>query len=251
MTLPKLTKPSAVALFLDFDGTLVEITDRPEGVLVGDATRATLFRLQTLLSGAVAIITGRDIETIDLMLAPFRCPVAGVHGLTRRDAEGRAYARAIEPLFLDAAADLLASLAVREPGLIVERKSHAIALHYRARPELEAVCAQAMEDVARLTDGVRLLRGKMVIEARPGGGNKGTAVADFLSEPPFAGRIPIFAGDDVTDEDAFVLVNARGGDTVKIGPGETHARHRLPDTAAFLAWLHRIADQLEKGGRIG
>lgn len=236
-----------IAVFLDFDGTLVEIAERPDGVRVADVTRATLTDLQAFVGGALAIVTGREIETIDALLFPFRCPVAGIHGLSRRDAAGLARNRIAVPTFLDVAELRLADLALSFPGLIVERKSRAIALHYRTRPELEHVCLAAMERIAAGELGLNLVRGKMVIEVRPGGGDKGTAIADFLAEPPFRGRVPLFAGDDVTDEDAFRMVNALNGVTVKIGPGETVARHRLPDSAAFVAWLGGLADRLEKG----
>ncbi len=251
MTLLELTHPHRLALFLDFDGTLVEIAEKPDAVRLAETTRVTLARLQRTLDGALAIITGREIEVIDAMLSPFRCPVAGVHGLTRRDAVGRAHATAVDTAFLDQAERRLEQLARPEAGLLVERKSHAIAIHYRGRPDLEHACIEAMEAIAQLDDRVRLVRGKMVVEARPSGGDKGTAVAEFMTEAPFAGRRPLFVGDDVTDEDAFEVVNRLGGLTLKIGPGKTHAQHRVADTAAFLAWLDDIADTLEKGRTIG
>lgn len=247
MNLPELTQPDRLALFLDFDGTLVEIADRPDAVTLQAETRTALERLQGALGGALAIVTGRDIDLIDAMLDPFRCPVAGVHGLTRRDAIGRLHAKAATTDFIDETARQLTPLIEQQPGLILERKSTAIALHYRARPELEGVCLAAMETAVRAFDGVRLLRGKCVIEARPAGGDKGTAVADFMAEPPFAGRQPVFAGDDATDEDAFRLLNARGGITLKIGPGETVAAYRATNTAAFLAWLGETARRFTKG----
>ncbi len=247
MTHPNQIDPRKLAMFLDFDGTLVEIADKPHAVQLKATTRATLERLQLALGGALAIVTGREIEVIDAILSPFRCPVAGVHGLTRRDAMGRAHSKIVEANFLDAAERRLESLAAAHPGLLVERKSHAIAIHYRGAPGLEHACLGAMEAVVHLDGNVRLIRGKMVIEARPSGGDKGTAVADFMEEPPFAGRQPLFAGDDVTDEDAFAVVNRLGGVTLKIGPGETQAQHRLADTAEFLAWLAETAATLEKG----
>jgi trehalose 6-phosphate phosphatase len=250
MTPFELEHPERLALFLDFDGTLVEIAEKPDAVQLAETTRETLTRLQRSLGGALAIVTGRDIEMIDAMLAPFRCPVAGVHGLTRRDALGRAHGAMVESNFLDEAERRLQQLARTEVGLLVERKSHAIAIHYRSRADLEHMCLEVMEGIARLDDRVRLVRGKMVIEARPTGGDKGMAVADFMMEAPFAGRRPLFAGDDVTDEDAFEVVNRRGGLTLKIGPGETRAQHRIANTASFLAWLAEMADALEKGNAI-
>jgi len=238
-------------MFLDFDGTLVEIAEKPDAVRLAQTTRETLSRLQAALDGALAIVTGREIEVIDQMLSPFRCPVAGVHGLTRRDAAGRAHAKTVTTQFLEVGLKRLTGLADRHPGLLVERKSHAIAIHYRGNPALESACLAAMEEIAALDDDVRLIRGKMVIEARPAGGDKGTAIADFMKEAPFMGRQPLFAGDDITDEDAFDVVNRLNGITLKIGNGETRARHRLTDTAAFLAWLEQTADSLQKGHSVG
>lgn len=251
MTLPALKDPRGLAMFLDFDGTLVEIAEKPDAVHLKDTTRATLTRLQKALGGALAIVTGREIEVVDAMLSPFRCPVAGVHGLTRRDAEGRIHGKDVSAQFLDAAEQQLGGFAAQNPGLLVERKSHAIAIHYRANPGLEAACLVAMQEIAALDDQMHLVRGKMVIEARPLGGDKGTAVSDFLGEAPFAGRRPFFAGDDTTDEDAFRVVNHLGGVTLKIGNGESRATYRLNDTVAFLDWLEEAADTLEKGQSLG
>jgi trehalose 6-phosphate phosphatase len=240
MPLPLMADPAAFAWFLDFDGTLVEIADRPDAVRLEDCTRATVERLCALCGGAVAIVTGREIAVIDAFLHPLRLPVAGVHGLTRRDSGGTVHDHAGDASFLAIAEGLLAPLVREAPALLVERKSGAIALHYRARPDLEPACLDVMERLAGLCPSVRLVRGKMVIEARPDGADKGSAVAAFLAEPPFLGRRPVFVGDDVTDEDAFAEVNARGGLSVKIGPGETVAQWRIEDSRAFLDWMAEI-----------
>lgn len=245
MPLPIPAEP--IAIFLDFDGTLVDIAEWPDAIRVAEDTQTTLRRLQRSVAGALAIVTGREIDVVDHFLAPFRCPVAGVHGLVRRDAAGVHHSRAGVPAFLEAAERLLNALAVRAPGLVVERKSRAIAIHYRARPELERDCLAVMEAIAATDASIRIVPGKMVIEAKPGGGDKGSAIADFLAEVPFLGRTPLFAGDDVTDEDAFRIVNDRGGMTVKIGPGSTLAHHRVESPATFAGWLRKLADQLEKG----
>ena len=245
MSLPLPAQPTA--LFLDFDGTLVDIAEWPDAIRVDDDTPTTLGRLQRSVDGALAIVTGREIDVIDRFLAPFRCPVAGIHGLVRRDAAGVQHSRTGVPAFLDAAERSLKALATTAPGLVVERKSRAIAIHYRARPELERACLAAMEAIAASDASIRIVPGKMVIEAKPGGGDKGSAIADFLNEAPFQGRIPVFVGDDVTDEDGFRLVNDRRGMTVKIGPGPTVAQHRLANPATFVAWLRVVADQLERG----
>ena len=134
-----------------------------------------------------------------------------------------------------------------EEGLLIERKSGSIALHYRLRPDLEETCVAAVDRAVAAAESIHLMRGKMVIEAKIDGCNQGNAVEDFLSEQPFSGRVPLFAGDDVTDEDAFQVVNALNGITIKVGPGDTHAQYRAKSTADFLDWLYRLANHRTEG----
>jgi len=229
------------ALFLDFDGTLVEIAERPEAVSLRASTRAALAQLETKLNGALAIVTGRDIASIDDLLAPIRLPTAGIHGTTRRDFGGRVHRPPYGDSFLRLAKDQLAALAAREKGLLIELKTASVALHYRNRPELERACLAAMEDLADGHEGIEIKRGKMVVEVKPDGANKGSAVSDFMSEPPFFGRRPIFAGDDITDEDAFRVVNSMGGVSIKVGEGPTEATYCVRSTSDFLNWLEDLS----------
>jgi trehalose 6-phosphate phosphatase len=244
MSLPDLHDPDRLALFLDFDGTLVAIADRPDDVKLDPTTRQALAELSRMLSGALAIITGREIATVDRFLSPLHLPVAGVHGLTRRDALGRMHAPAIDAGLAAAVERVAAPLLARYPALLLERKYGATALHFRAHPELERTCTEAMQSAVSGHPGTELKRGKMVIEAKTIAGDKGAAIADYLGEAPFLGRQAVFAGDDVTDEDAFMLVNARNGISIKIGPGETQAIYGVPDTAEFLAWLRQLPVKL-------
>lgn len=246
MSLPKLRDPRAIAFFLDFDGTLVELAERPDAIRLAWRTRDVIARLSVVTSGAVAIVTGREIAEIDHFLAPMHLPAAGIHGLTRRSPTGESHIPPLEVQFLRQAELLLAPLVLAEPGLLLERKSHAIALHYRARPDLEEICRAVMDRFAELCPGIQIKRGKMVFEAKPYGADKGTAILDFLKEPPFLGRQPVVAGDDVTDEDAFAAVNALGGISIKIGTGSTNAGYAARDTATFLDWLHATSIALEK-----
>jgi len=131
------------------------------------------------------------------------------------------------------------------PALFLEYKYGAVALHYRSHPELEQDCLTLMETAVSGLPGVELKRGKMVVEAKAVGGNKGAAIADYLNEKPFAGRRAVFAGDDVTDEDAFILVNARDGISIKVGPGETQATYRASGTDEFLTWLRQLPANLK------
>lgn len=250
ISLLDLSAPEECALFLDFDGTLVEFADHPADVRLDSGTRKVLGRLTAVFEGAVAIITGRDINEIDRFLDPIRLPVAGVHGLTRRDAGGRLHSPEIDGTLVRHVQGSLGSLADQEDGIILEVKNGSVALHYRMRPELELICIEAMESAVSDLQGIHLMRGKMVIEAKADPSNKGGAVSDFLSEPPFAGRIPVFVGDDITDEDAFQEVNTRKGVSIKVGGGETCARYRAQDTAKFLEWLTETVKTFRGDGEI-
>jgi trehalose 6-phosphate phosphatase len=244
MTLPHLRNPDQYALFLDFDGTLVAIADRPDDVRLDPGTRVALADLNQLLGGAVAIITGREIAVVDRFLAPLRLSIAGVHGLMRRDARGRTWTSPFDAGLPEAIERAVSPLLKKYPDLLVERKFGAVALHYRDHPELEQASIDALESAVCELKHTEIKRGKMVVEVKAIGGNKGAAVADFLKEEPFAGRRAVFAGDDVTDEDAFVLVNSRSGISIKVGPGATAATHRTSGTAEFLDWLRRLPAQL-------
>lgn len=238
MSLPPLQDAGRYALFFDFDGTLADIVAHPELVEVTEATKQTLKAMFEATGGAVAIITGRDISAIDHFLAPVRLPVAGVHGLTRRDANGRLHSPAFDEAAIGGIEAALAPLVAGHAGLLMERKQGAIALHYRQRPELEDLCLTEMQKAAATTPTVVLRHGKMVVEAVAYPSDKGSAIDSFLHEPPFLGRVPVFAGDDLTDEDGFALVNKREGLSIKVGPGETGARHRIPDRQQLLTWLN-------------
>jgi trehalose 6-phosphate phosphatase len=248
MTLPDLENPARFALFLDFDGTLVAIADHPDDVRLDHTTRQALADLDRLLAGALAIITGREIAAVDRFLHPLRLSVAGVHGLTRRDAQGRIHTPVVQGTFISAVEQATWPLLEKYPALFLEYKYGAVALHYRSHPELERACIEVMDRALDGLSGVELKRGKMVVEAKAIGGSKGAAIADYLNEKPFAGRRAVFAGDDITDEDAFIAVNARNGISIKVGPGSTNAIYRVDGTGEFLAWLRRLPSNL--GGSI-
>jgi trehalose 6-phosphate phosphatase len=250
MALPNPLEPSQIALFLDFDGTLVQIADRPDEVRVSERTKQIVSELHVLLNGAVAIITGRDISVIDEFLAPLHLPVAGVHGSTRRDARGRVHACKDDGRLTLLVEQRIRPMLAANAGLLLETKHASVALHYRARPELESQCIKLMQSVVDELESAVLKHGKMVVEASASGGDKGTAISVFMSEPPFAGRRPVFAGDDITDEDAFKEVNALGGTSIKIGPGQTSAAWRAATTEELLDWLDGIAVRLATENRL-
>jgi trehalose 6-phosphate phosphatase len=232
------------ALFLDFDGTLAELAEHPEQVRVGAEPVALLERLDTLLDGAVAVISGRSIETLDRLLHPARPQAAGLHGLQLRDPG--AAAAGTDGTLLAAPRRALQAFAARHSGVLLEDKGGALALHYRSAPALREACRRAAEDAVRGLDDYHVLDGKMVYELKPVAANKGLAISAFLEQPPFRDRLPVFAGDDRTDEDGFALVNAYGGVSIKVGAGSTLARYRVDGVAGLLAWLERLARCLER-----
>ncbi|MBI1868035.1 MAG: trehalose-phosphatase [Methylocystis sp.] len=229
------------AIFLDLDGTIVELSDRPDAVHVDASTLQLLKALRDKTNRALAVISGRDIDVIDRLLHPLVLPVAGVHGLRRRDATGALHPMAPERDDLASTAFLAEATIGKEPGIVVERKAGAVAVHFRLRPDLERRCRDIVEELLRRRPDLRLLPGKMVFEIALHGNDKGSAIAAFLKEPPFAGRTPIFAGDDITDEVGFSVVNACHGVSIKIGANSTAARHRIETVYEFLDWLGELA----------
>jgi trehalose 6-phosphate phosphatase len=226
MTLAEILYPSC-ALFLDFDGTMVDIAPQPSAVHVPQPLIGVLQEIRDYLDGALAVISGRPIEQIDAFLEPLQLAVAGVHGAERRGVDGELHLLHTQPL--DHVQEAACRLATQNPGLLVENKRGSIALHYRQRPELEELCLRAMQQAVDESPGITLLRGKMVAEAKPGGASKGRAIESFLAEPPFTGRTPVFIGDDVTDEVGFSTVQRLGGIGIKVGEGATCAWRRLRD----------------------
>jgi trehalose 6-phosphate phosphatase len=233
------------AFFIDFDGTLVDIAPRPDLVEVEPRVRRLLESLSDRFDHAVAVVTGRSLDVVDGFLAPLKLPVAAEHGSIRRDASGHVHAedRGIEAV--NEAAAKLEQLVAANSGLLLERKQASVALHYRQRPGLAELCAAAVQDAVAGVSGLVILPGKMVYELRPQGIDKGLAVEAFLAEPPFSGRIPVYVGDDVTDEHAFAAVNAAGGITIKIGDGDTEAEYRT-DRQGLFDWMAGLVENAEK-----
>lgn len=233
------------ALFLDFDGTLVELAPTPEQVIVAPGLVDALRVIHDRLDGRLAIVSGRPIAQIDAMLATLTLPVAGVHGMERRDAAGALHYAPV-PSF-SAVASRALHLASMHPRLRVEQKRGALALHYRQAPELEPLCLSEMRLAVKECPGMLLLHGKMVLEVKPASASKGTAIRDFLAETPFLGRRPVFAGDDTTDELGFAWVQQAGGLAFKIGPGPSLARERIASPQVLGMALLDAARVLSKG----
>lgn len=228
-----------LALFLDIDGTLLEIAPTPDAVVVPAALRNTLRLAAEREGGALALVSGRSLAAIDRLFSPLVLPAAGLHGAERRDAEGRVTRPSVDRRTLDGAREALAGLVNRHAGLLLEDKGPCLALHFRAAPQSEAdVHAQMIEIARGLGDSFALRKGKYVFELAPSGASKRSAVEAFMREAPFAGRVPVFIGDDITDEDGFAAANALGGCSVRVGsPAATQARHSFATPSAVVAWL--------------
>jgi len=227
------------AFFLDVDGTLLEIAATPSDVSVDIALLELIGQLFRISGGALALISGRSISDLEKLLGTLRLPLAGQHGLERRDSAGRLWIHAAPPGAKCAIKEALAPVLTRHPGLLLEDKGLTLALHYRQAPHLAAYSHRLMERLMHEAGGeLELQKGKRVIEIKPAGIGKGTAVAEYLSESPFRGRYPVFIGDDQNDENGFAEVNRMNGISIKVGPGKSCARYRLPHVAAVRHWLN-------------
>jgi trehalose 6-phosphate phosphatase len=233
---PKPLRLEEAALFLDLDGTLAPIADRPQDVHPEARRTRLLEQLARRLDGRLAVISGRTLEDIDRILEGCVLPVASVHGLMMRDPDGVVTETMPHP-GLSGAADELREFARREPGLIVEDKRLSVALHFRlAANQAEAARALAREIASRT--GLALQEGDMVEELRTPGPSKGDSVRTFMALPLFKGASPVFVGDDATDEDGFAAAAALGGMGVAVGNHRAlNARYRLTGVEAALAWL--------------
>ena len=227
--------PSRAALLLDFDGTLVDIAPTPEGVRVPEGLTADLLRLREMLDGALAIITGRPIAQIDHFLPGIPYAVAGEHGVAVRPAPDQGVRQRALPLVPSDWTAKSEELAVRYPGASIEHKKAGMVLHYRQAPEAESAFRDLTSVWPVESHGFHLQDAQMAIELRPLGIDKGKALEELMAEPPFRGRLPLFAGDDVTDRDGVRAARQMGGAGWLI-PDD------FPDAATFRRWLHELSE---------
>jgi trehalose 6-phosphate phosphatase len=225
------------ALFLDVDGTLAELAPSPDQARIPASVLDALKSLRARLGGALALVSGRAIESIDLLCRPHRFCAAGQHGMEWRG-EDAVLRRADDPKGLMRWMEKrVATWHAHHPSLLVEYKGLSIAVHYRDAPDLADTVRYALQ---RLITGIPELcvtEGKMVCELRFGSVNKGTAIEQFMCEAPFSGRQPVFIGDDHTDEDGFRAVNRLKGLSIKVGSGDTAARHLVASPRDVQQWL--------------
>jgi trehalose 6-phosphate phosphatase len=228
-------------LFLDVDGTLVELTDTPSQTVADPEINSLLREVAERLGGAVALVSGRKIATLDELFAPLTLPAAGLHGVERRKAGGGIQGASFVDSQLDRARSAMKTLVEAHPGTLLEDKDRTIAVHFRLAPQLEETLRRAIVDIAKpLGTNYHIQSGKMLFEIKPRGFSKATAIQAFMKESPFSGRRPVFAGDDLTDQDGFAVIEAQGG--ISIGVGDrVRGEYYLENVAAVRSWLKGIA----------
>jgi len=239
-----------LALFVDIDGTLVDFVRRPQDVRLDPDLLGLLSRLQHLLDGAVAVLSGRELSDVDRLLSPLKLPAGALHGLQTRDALGRVRSLLPPPAWATRIARECEEVAASLPGVWLERKAKvSFALHYRDAPSQGAAVLGAAARIAASSAGrYRLQAGNCVAELKPAGADKGDALQSLLAMPPFRGRAPLVLGDDLTDEPAFSMAEQLGGVGVIVGQRRpTAARHALTSPKHTGRWLAALATRLEQG----
>ena len=244
MQTPALDFNQPIALFLDVDGTLLEFCNNPDDVCPGVELNLILKSLSSLLKGALALVTGRRVLEIDRIFHPLQLPIGGQHGLEHRDAEGNfKLVKSLE--FPENIRSQIQCFGEIYPECAIEDKSLTMAIHYRRAPKLEE---KVLKFVNKLIEGEKhfhAIRGNMVIEIKPLGVDKGQSIALFMENEPFVDKLPIFIGDDVTDEDGFRYINANNGISIKVGTRTSSlARYNLNNVNAVHDWLGNLCKEM-------
>src|ERR1700678_2641504 len=228
-------------LFLDVDGTLIELTDSPLDPFASPELKILLGQVSERLGGALALVSGRSIGYLDGLFAPLRLPAAGLHGVERRKATGAMHGASFVDTQLTGARSAVNALVQDHPGTSVEDKGRTIAVHFRMAPEWEADVRHPLSATANpLGSNYHIQEGKMAREKKPRGFPKATAIKALMAEPPFSGRTPVFVGDDLTDQDGFQMVEDQGGISIAVGD-RVRAQFHLENPSAVRSWLHSIA----------
>lgn len=237
----RLPNPSpSWAYFLDVDGTLIELADTPDAVHVDHLLLTLISNLHQKVGGALALISGRSLADLDHRLKIPWLPIAGQHGLERRDNFGNIHRHSISPISSELFIERLAPLMTRHPGLHIEHKGATLAIHYRLAPHLGGYLHRLLKCMVLQMKGLQLQPGKRVLEIKPSGYDKGSAIEEYTTQPPFIGRRPVFIGDDLTDEHGFAVVNRLDGYSIKVGVGRTCAHYRLNGIDSVRGWLAKL-----------
>jgi trehalose 6-phosphate phosphatase len=227
-------------LFLDVDGTLIELTDTPSQTFADADIKSLLSEVAERLGGAVALISGRKIDTLDELFAPLKLPAAGLHGVERRKMDGSIQGASFVDSQLQGARAALKALVEAHPGTLFEDKERTIAVHFRTAPHLAEAMRDAVIEIAKpLGSNYHIQGGKMLYEIKPRGFSKATAIQAFMKESPFRGRRPVFIGDDLTDRDGFSMVEAHGGLSIAVGD-HVQGQYHLNDVTAVRGLLRQI-----------
>jgi trehalose 6-phosphate phosphatase len=239
---PPLPVARDCCLFLDVDGTLLDIAPTPDAVRVDEPLRDLLRRLERVCDGALALVSGRSIADLDELFDPLYLAAAGVHGCERRDVLGHWMRPILPRAGFEEFRESLGALVAQLGAVLFEDKALAVALHYRQAPHLEGPLRKLLTDLApSLPDGYGVLEGDEVIEIKPAAHDKGSAIDAFMRERPFIGRFPIFIGDDLTDRDGFAAVRRHHGMAIGVG-SNVQTEWRLDDPDAVKRWLARFAN---------
>ncbi len=237
---------TATALFLDVDGTLLDIAERPSAVSLPNPLLNVLQRVDRKLGGAVALVSGRPIDDLDRIFSPLRLRASGVHGAEiRLDPTEEPHPSPNAHALPESLTDLLAESLRAFPGIFIEQKTYTLAVHYRAAPEAGPQIRRILERLieSEPDSGFEIFDAHCAFELKTPGFDKGWAVATFLEHEPFSGRVPIFVGDDATDEAGFAAVAAHGGVAYAVGRWRPGARGVFTDPTAVRAWLTAFADR--------
>jgi trehalose 6-phosphate phosphatase len=248
MPKPPVPDPSASALFLDIDGTLVEHHEHPEAVKVSPSLLTILRDLNVKLDGALAFVTGRDLAMVDRLFGTLGLAAAGTFGIECALGDELVSGQEEAALVSDTFAELEAACSHMQ-GVYFEYKGPVLAVHTRANPgALDAVTEVCRNALSALPQGYRLVEGHAGVELLPERATKGAAIAWFMDRDPFRDRVPVFLGDDTSDESGFDWVNARGGMSIRIRPeGPTLARYTIASVAEVHDWLHMLLHKADSG----
>jgi trehalose 6-phosphate phosphatase len=230
-TLPPIAR---AALLLDLDGTLLDIAPTPDAVELPPGLIASLRALRDRLDGALAVISGRPVEQIEALLPDTVQAIAGEHGGAIRHTPGEALERFDLPTPPEAWFAAGARIVAAHPGALLERKVHGFVLHYRAAPALGPALGEALAALVEGSDRFVMVPARKAWELRPRGADKGMAVDALMRRPPFAGRVPVFIGDDVTDEDGMAAARRLGGVGLRVADA-------FGTAAGVRAWLQAAA----------